>query len=375
MPSSKPASRQDIARLVHDLKTPLSAMRTASELIKQEPLSDQQQHHLNTLQTSISSLEELTGIILRKYARPQTHNASADPVDPKPKSILEQLKYIVDLFSPQAERSDHTLSYRWSHDAMSAYQTRSDELQRILAVLVDNAILYSNAGTITLSAHIKFSNHQPNIVVTLKDAGPGLTPEQVSYLDAPRTPKRKSNSHGLGLWSARHLARTNDGDLHLITNAKHEACFELILPIQEIGQSDEPSTTSDNKPRSALSGSVLIVDDNKPSRELLGAIFSSFGLKVRSTDSGRQALALQAENPSDLVFLDLHMPEMSGHETLHQMKTSAQANAKAYFAITASIAPDERPILLNQGFTQILEKPVTPSALYSLVESTLQNSS
>ncbi|GHB27938.1 hypothetical protein GCM10007094_15470 [Pseudovibrio japonicus] len=375
MPSSKPASRQDIARLVHDLKTPLSAMRTASELIAQEPLSDQQQHHLNTLQSSISSLEELTGTILHKYARSQSHNASAEPVDPKSKPILEQLKYIVDLFSPQAERSGHALDYRWSHEAMSAYQTRSDELQRILAVLVDNAILYSNAGTITLSAHIKFSNHQPNIVVTLKDAGPGLTPEQVSYLDAPRTPKRGSDNHGLGLWSARHLARNHNGDLHLITNAKHEACFELLLPIQEIPQTDKSSPTSRISPRSALSGSVLIVDDNKPSRELLGAIFSSFGLKVRSTDSGKQALSLQEETPSDLVFLDLHMPEMSGHETLHQMKTNAQDNAKAYFAITASIAPDERPILLNQGFTQILEKPVTPSALYSLVESTLQNSS
>ncbi|MES0869637.1 hybrid sensor histidine kinase/response regulator [Pseudovibrio sp. SCP19] len=373
MPAPKPAPKQDIARLVHDLKTPLSAMKTASDLIAQEPLSDQQHHHLNTLQKAIGSLEELTGIILQTHTEPETHQTGTHPIEPEAKPLLEQLTYIVDLFSPQAESSGHTLTHRWSRDAMSAYQTHSDELQRILAVLVDNAILYSNTGTITLSTHIKFSNHEPNIVVTLKDAGPGLSSEQASHLDAAPTPKRKSDGHGLGLWSARHLACENGGDLRLITNSEHEASFELILPIQEVEKNRQQAPASQNITRSALSGSVLVVDDNEPNRELLAAIFSSFGLMVRTADSGKQALKMQEETPSDLIFLDLNMPEMNGAETLTQMQTNGYTRAKACFAITASIAPEDRPALFQQGFTQILEKPINPSALYSLLESTLHS--
>ncbi|WP_108818650.1 ATP-binding response regulator [Pseudovibrio sp. Alg231-02] len=375
MPAPKPAPKQDVARLVHDLKTPLSAMKTASDLIAQEPLSDQQQHHLNTLQTAINSLEELTGAILGANTQAEHHSHATSKAGPQAKSLLDQLTYIADLFSPQAASSGHTLTHRWSREAMSAYQTQSDELQRILAVLVDNAILYSNTGTITLSAHIKFSNHQPNIVVTLKDAGPGLTPEQASHLDAAPTPKRKSDGHGLGLWSARHLACDHQGDLRLVTNTGHAACFELVLPIQEIEQTQQLSTPVPNMTRSKLSGSVLVVDDNEPNRELLAAIFSSFGLTVRIANSGKQALAVQSEAPSDLIFLDLNMPEMSGSETLTQMQANGHIKDKACFAITASIAPEDRPALFKQGFTQILEKPINPSALYSLLESTLQTAS
>ena len=375
MSAPKPTPEQDVARLVHDLKTPLSAMKTASDLIAQEPLSTQQRHHLNTLQTAIKSLEELTGTILCTRTQTEHHSDTAIKAEPEARSLQEQLTYIVDLFSPQAESSGHTLTHRWSHEAMSAYQTHSDELQRILAVLVDNAILYSNTGTITLSAHIKFSNHHPGIVVTLKDAGPGLTHEQASHLDAAPTTKRKSDGHGLGLWSARHLACDHQGDLRLITNTEHATCFELVLPIFEIEQTQQPSPTPQNMKRSELSGSVLVVDDNEPNRELLAAIFSSFGLTVRTANSGKQALTVQSEAPSDLIFLDLNMPEMSGSETLNQIQANEHAKAKACFAITASIAPEDRPTLFRQGFTQILEKPINPSALYSLLESTLQRAS
>ncbi len=372
MPAPKPAPNQDVVRLVHDLKTPLSAMKTASDLIAQEPLSDQQQHHLNTLQTAINSLGDLTGTILGANRQAEHHSDSAISPEPERRSLLEQLSYIADLFSPEAVSSGNTLTHRWPREAMAAYQTRSDELQRILAVLVDNAILYSNQGTITLSAHIRFSNHRPTIVVMLRDAGPGLTPEQESHLDAASTPNCKSNGHGLGFRGAQQLARDHRGDLRLVINTEHAACFELILPIHEIKQTQQLSSPTRNISHSPLSGSVLVVDDNAPNRQLLAAIFSSFGLTVRIADSGKQALAMQSEAPSDLIFLDLNMPEMSGSEALTQLQANSHAKAKACFAITASIAPEDRPALFKQGFTQILEKPINPSALYSLLESTFQ---
>ncbi|KZL21754.1 Autoinducer 2 sensor kinase/phosphatase LuxQ [Pseudovibrio axinellae] len=373
MPASHQDPKQDTARLVHDLKTPLSAMKTVSDLIAQEPLSNQQQHYLETLQKALSSLNELTNQLLSSHSHTQTHHGTASRAETAPKSILEQLVYIVDLFSPEAQSSGHTLTKRWSRDAMSAYTTHSDELQRILAVLVDNAILYSNPGTIILSAHIKFSNHTPNIVVTLKDAGPGLKPEQASRMDAAPTLQRKADGHGIGLWSARHLACEIGGDLRLITNSKRETCFELILPLQEIQREKQPAAEATVATRSELSGSVLLVDDNTANREVLAAIFSSFGLLVRTANSGKQALELQQKTPADVIFLDLNMPEMDGSQTLRQMIASGLTKPKACFAITASVAQQERPRLFQEGFTQILEKPINPSALYSLLESTLHS--
>lgn len=374
MPARKAVPAQHVARIVHDLKTPLSAMHTAADLIAAEPLSTQQSKHLGTLQAAITALEQLTTSIL------QSPETETDGTPDHPEDILhplilqQQLAYTVDLFAPQAERSGHTFIFRWSQSAMSAYRTQADELQRILAVLVDNASLYSNPGTITLSAHIKFSSHKPFVVATLTDQGPGLNSKQVACMDAPGGPKRRSDGHGLGLWSARQLACEHGGDLRLITNTPEKSCFELVLPIMELSEDRNPATSEESSHRAAkvpLEGTALLVDDNEANRTLLHAILSSFGLHVHTAHSGQHALDLLPHTPVDLMFLDLNMPGLSGLETLKKISDSDHQMPKAVFAITAGIPAEERPTILQQGFAQILEKPINPIALYGTVESAL----
>ncbi len=357
MPAPQQAAKQDVARLVHDLKTPLAAMQTASDLIAHEPLSEQQLHHLNTLRSAINSLEELTAEIL--CAKPPA------------RSVLEQLAYITNLFTPQAQQSGHTLVQLWNSKSLSAYQTQSDELQRILALLMDNAIRYSNKGPITLSAHVQQSHHTPVLIVTLTDSGPGLTQIQVANLSKTAPALGAPDGHGLGLSSACNLALECRGNLRLIANTPEEACFELSLPVT-VGQNlAHTSETPEKVQVTPLAGSALVVDDNAPGRELLAAVLSSFGLSVQEAESGEQALEMQQQTPSDLVFLDLNMPEMSGTQTLQALRKRNLVASKAVFAISASIPSAQRSQLLRQGFSEALEKPVNPPALYELLRNTL----
>ncbi|SDR27642.1 hybrid sensor histidine kinase/response regulator [Pseudovibrio sp. Tun.PSC04-5.I4] len=376
MSAPKLIPQQEIARLVHDLKTPLAAMHTAAELISNDPLTHTQQHHLTTLKDEICNLQELATIILHaQTATPSEQDAPISHSHERPaRSVHEQLRHIVDLYAPQAKHAGLNFVHRWSTDAMSAYATNANALQRILGVLIDNAIQHTNAGTITLSAHIKYTDHQPHVVVDLKDSGSGLTTEQAGLLNAP-SPSSSENGNGIGLWSTRCLARELGGDMRLIKNSEYGACFEILLPLHETTKSQSTSASQADQNRNLrtpLKGSVLVVDDNKANRHLLEAVFSSFGLDVKEAANGMEALRIQKETPADLIFLDLNMPEMNGSETLKQMMQNGDKKPKAYFAITASVPPEQRPQLLQDGFTQILEKPVNPPALYSILESALR---
>ena len=375
MSANKAITTQNLKRIVHDLKTPLAAMHTAADLIAIDPLTGQQQKHLATLQTAITTLKELTHSILQSSPIEGNEPQTTEQNYSNSLTLHQQLEYTVDLFAPQLKRSNHNLVCRWSENTMNAYYTKSNELQRILSALIDNASLYSTPGTVKLSAHIKFQSDKPFVVAALSDQGPGLTSEQADQLNTSQPPKQNKNGHGLGLWSAKQLANESDGHLHITTNSSQQTCFEIVLPIQELTPPKRLETPEEPSPeliKAPLKGTILIVDDNEASRALLQTILLSFDLKVQAVQNGQSALSALSRTPFDVILLDLNMPNLSGVQTLEKIqKANFPQKPKAIFAITAGITTEEHQSLLNQGFKKILEKPITPLTLYSTLKNVL----
>ena len=73
-------------------------------------------------------------------------------------------------------------------------------------------------------------------------------------------------------------------------------------------------------PRSAPAGHLLVVDDNRVNRLLLGRALEQLGHTVTFAEHGRQAMEILAQRPVDLVLLDIEMPEMNGYQTLEALR-------------------------------------------------------
>jgi|SRR5438105_4085590 len=112
---------------------------------------------------------------------------------------------------------------------------------------------------------------------------------------------------------------------------------------------------------------VLVVDDDPDTRFIFPAALEHAGYEARVEADGAAALAAIRSDPPDIVVLDLAMPRLSGLEVLARMKEDPRTRAIPVIACTAVATQADVPDLRSHGFSDILLKPVDPSAVIASV--------
>jgi len=111
--------------------------------------------------------------------------------------------------------------------------------------------------------------------------------------------------------------------------------------------------------------SILVVDDQRDSRETIAALLEQRGATVLQTDSAESALeALQTERVC-VIVADIAMPRIDGHELMRRVR--AGGNGVPAVAVTAFARSDDRHAALQSGFTAYLAKPIDENQLARIV--------
>ncbi|MHC1726129.1 MAG: response regulator [Syntrophobacteraceae bacterium] len=126
----------------------------------------------------------------------------------------------------------------------------------------------------------------------------------------------------------------------------------------------------------ALSGSILLAEDNLVNQDVAKSMLAALGLSVDVVSTGRQALDALANKSYGLVLMDCQMPEMDGYEATRQireMERTASAAGKGGFhlpiiAITAHAMEGDRQSCLNAGMDDYLSKPFNRSQLKEIMQ-------
>jgi len=121
----------------------------------------------------------------------------------------------------------------------------------------------------------------------------------------------------------------------------------------------------------APASTILVVDDNELNRDLLSRRLKRDGHTVIVAEHGRAALDRLAEQPFDLVLLDIMMPELTGYEVLEIMKGDAALAHIPVVMITAATEEDSIVRCLGLGADDHLPKPFNPAILRARVGSSL----
>jgi len=103
---------------------------------------------------------------------------------------------------------------------------------------------------------------------------------------------------------------------------------------------------------------IMVVDDNDINLRLAEIFLRNLKMNVTTASSGTQALDYVHLNTFDIIFMDLHMPEMDGYETTKKIREITHGKQPVIIALTANALPIEREKVMQSGMNGILIKPV-----------------
>jgi class 3 adenylate cyclase len=125
-------------------------------------------------------------------------------------------------------------------------------------------------------------------------------------------------------------------------------------------------------PRNAQGGDLLVVDDNRVNRLLLGRALEQLGHTVTFAENGREALEALRRHPADLVLLDIEMPEMDGYGVLEALAADARLRDMPVVMMSSLEEVDSVARCIEMGAEDYLFKPVNAVLLRARVGASLE---
>lgn len=281
--------------------------------------------------------------------------------------INDQVREIISLLSETFPRN---IELKCNVDeSIESFAADPDQIRQVLMNLCVNARdAMTEGGTLTISTdrvngqqlnHLKADQTQDYARISVQDTGAGMSPEVRAHIFEPfYTTKHDHGGTGLGLSVVYGIVANHQGVIDLETSPGAGTTFQIYIPLK--ARTDNNASASAVTGPTGLecgSGHVLLVEDEMPIQEMLGAVLRKANYTVTQAMNGAEAIEyLVGSHPTiDLVLLDLNMPRMGGIDVLKILRASKPTTP--VLVITGNLNETAKASLDELGQEHILEKP------------------
>jgi signal transduction histidine kinase/ActR/RegA family two-component response regulator len=358
--SANAAKSEFLANLSHELLTPMNGIIGMAHMLAEEPLSPEQLEWLQHLRESGNRMMNLIDQLLVIIDA----DTEQIVVKKEPLNLRKSIDQLLSSLHESMQEKGLSCHFEWDPTLPNAVLTDRNQLRRCLFNLIDNAIKFSDAGTILVSARKQASNHnsQSSVRITVSDDGPGLPNVNVTDLfslfwQADSSITRRHQGLGIGLPVAKNLIEHLDGKIGFENRPQGGSSFWLELPLET------PEPPAPEKPKTPL---ILIAEDDASNRLIAQKTVSSLGYACDTVTDGESALEALQKVCYDAVLLDLRMPKIDGLSVVKALRSSTGFATPAnipVIAVTAHAFASDRSQCLASGMNDYLSKPYQLSAL------------
>jgi PAS domain S-box-containing protein len=276
---------------------------------------------------------------------------------------------------PTADAKGVTLEYEMA-SASDEISGDADRLQQIVWNLLSNAIKFTpRDGRVT----IRVERHDDDLTLTVRDTGQGISQDFLPHVfdrftQADSGSTRAHGGLGLGLAIVRHLVELHAGSVEAASDGPGQgAAFSVRLPLRNsrpsIAGVDQAQSLA---PPGKLEGvSILVVDDEPDSREVLAELLRQYGAQTRTASSAEEALAEIARSTPQVLLSDIGMPSVDGYELVRRVRELIPDSEMLAMALTGLGSAQDRKRALTEGFQVCMVKPVEPEHLVEAIKKLL----
>ena len=371
------AKSEFLSRMSHELRTPMNSILGFAQLMESDEREPLAATHRESLHHILKGGRHLLGLIneVLDLARIESGRMmlSTEPVLVAP-MVSETVSMIQPLAKARRIRITNGVP------ATPAYRVLADpnRVRQVLLNLLSNAVKYNREeGLVTVEVA-----ERPDgwLRLSVTDTGPGIPLDQQALvfepfhrLGADRMPVEGS---GIGLTISRKLMEAMGGSLGLTSTPGLGSCFFIELPMSPEANQARSSSIPDS-PVPAPSGTgkeqtVLYIEDDLANLALIQHIMVRRpGIRLLFAPQGDLGLELARVHRPDLILLDIHLPDMKGHEVCRRLKEDPATRSIPVLIVSASAMPDEIDSMMQVGAASYMTKPLDISLFLKTIDSFL----
>lgn len=355
------AQSRFLATMSHEIRTPLNGVVGFTQILKDTPLTAEQNEYLHLIDHSSRSLLVIINDVL-DYSKIAADQLEIEQVRCDVKTVVTQA---VRLLAPAAAEKGISLVTRIADEVPVAITGDPVRIHQILTNLVGNALKFTKSGSVTIDVE---SPGPDLLVLRVADTGIGIAPENQARIFTPfsqadASTTRRFGGTGLGLSITKRLCELMGGCLTLSSTPGQGSVFTAAIRAPAAGDAvrhpaSRPSSATES-PATPLR--LLVCEDNPVNQAVVRAFLTRLGHHVEIAEDGAKGLAFLASGSFDAVLMDLEMPVMDGYETVRRIREAEiPGGPRTYIiALTAHALKGERERCLAIGMDDFLTKPIS----------------
>ncbi|MDX8413911.1 MAG: ATP-binding protein [Mariprofundales bacterium] len=358
-----------LATMSHEIRTPMNAIIGLVQLsLHDAQLSATVRDHLNTVVQASQQMQRTIDEIL-DFSK---IDADAMRILPHPFSLQKMVANMDAMFRTSAEGKGLSFHIQHPNNRISLLGD-STRIQQILRNLINNAIKFTDHGTIRIVIEVsEEDSNRVQLHATITDTGIGIHKKDQQRLFDPFTQadgsdQRKFGGTGLGLTISRHLAQLMGGSLSFDSEQGRGTVFRLHLPLAWSDEAIEQQfirklTQQELAP---LQGRLLLLVEDEPiNRKLMLALLDRVGIRCKIAENGQQAVDIASQYAFDAMIMDMQMPIMDGVEATQKIRQIPACADTPIIAATANVMAVDQQHCFDAGMNDLMTKPIDEQLLY-----------
>ena len=374
---------QFLANMSHEIRTPINAILGMNEMILRESEENSIQEYAQNIQSASEALLSIVNEIL-DFSKVASGKMELVPVEYDVAALIRDCSTIVET---RAAGKDLRLEVSCDESTPSKLCGDATRIRQIISNLLTNAVKYTPSGTITFRIRWARDKEGIKLIASVEDTGIGISEEnQKRLFDTFERFDMEKNCNiegtGLGLSITKQLVDLMKGEIGVYSELGKGSLFYVEIPqkvvsMEPVGKLNQEvnveQTKVDKEKYHAPKAKILVVDDVRMNVRVIQSLLKRTKIQIDTATSGKECLALAAENTYDLILLDHMMPEMDGVETFQKLRedTTGLNYATPVIALTANAIAGAKEEYKKLGFDDYLSKPMKGEELEEMIQTYL----